>query len=374
MSASGTVKSFNGSKGFGFIDCGSGTDVFIHIKDCIDGGQPAVGDTLTFDLEPSKSKPGQMQARNVKGGTAVKDQPGEDGGAAVPKSLGANSGVVKTYNADKGFGFIEATDGGPDIFLHVKQCVGGQPKQGDRVQFDVEPSINRPGQMVAKNVTGGSQPLPGEAGGTSGYGPVKGPESNMGCGGCSGCGGSMPMNGMAGGMCGGMGGCMPGMGMGCGMPCMGGMNQMGQMGQMGQMNQMGGQMMPQMNQMGGQMMPQMNQMGQMPQNQMGAQMGQMGQMGMPVGSGMDGCNGQMGQMPAAGQQMPAAGQQTPAAGQQMLENGMPVGGGMDASSGQTGQMPSAGQQMPANGEAGSMPVGGDMPAAAGATAPGPYTR
>ena len=55
MSATGTVKSFNGAKGFGFIDChfgsvsymhrvevcdnlyglqgGTGTDVFIHIKD-----------------------------------------------------------------------------------------------------------------------------------------------------------------------------------------------------------------------------------------------------------------------------------------------------------------------------------------------------
>ncbi|CAE8709818.1 unnamed protein product, partial [Polarella glacialis] len=56
----GSVKSFNGAKGFGFVDCGTGTDVFVHIKDCTDGAQPAAGDVLRFDLEPSTSKQGQM--------------------------------------------------------------------------------------------------------------------------------------------------------------------------------------------------------------------------------------------------------------------------------------------------------------------------
>eukprot|EP00913_Durusdinium_trenchii_P013441 g12621.t1 len=115
MSATGRVKSFNGAKGFGFIDCGTGVDVFIHIKDtlhqgevsffwqddCVDGNQPATGDVLQFDLEPSKSKPGQMQAKNVRGGTAVKEQPGAEPFQKV-QSLGTRQGPVKTFNAEKG--------------------------------------------------------------------------------------------------------------------------------------------------------------------------------------------------------------------------------------------------------------------------------
>ena len=37
MSATGTVKSFNGAKGFGFIDCGFGHDFFVkfHKQICV---------------------------------------------------------------------------------------------------------------------------------------------------------------------------------------------------------------------------------------------------------------------------------------------------------------------------------------------------
>jgi len=78
MSAQGIVKTFNGMKGWGFIDC-NGTDIFCHIKDCTGGppgGQPKAGDILTFDLEPSKNKPGMMQAKNIRGGSAEREPQG----------------------------------------------------------------------------------------------------------------------------------------------------------------------------------------------------------------------------------------------------------------------------------------------------------
>ncbi|WP_113012121.1 cold-shock protein [Rhizobium sp.] len=52
------------------------------------------------------------------------------------------SGIVKFFNADKGFGFIKPSDGGADIFIHISalQSSGLQSLQdGQKVSFDTEP-------------------------------------------------------------------------------------------------------------------------------------------------------------------------------------------------------------------------------------------
>jgi uncharacterized membrane protein YsdA (DUF1294 family)/cold shock CspA family protein len=49
-------------------------------------------------------------------------------------------GILKTWNDDRGFGFIEPTQGGQDIFIHVKTLPrgAGRPQIGQRVSFQVE--------------------------------------------------------------------------------------------------------------------------------------------------------------------------------------------------------------------------------------------
>ncbi len=50
------------------------------------------------------------------------------------------TGTVKWFNADKGFGFI-ARPGGEDIFVHYKAIVASGYKsltEGDHVKFEVE--------------------------------------------------------------------------------------------------------------------------------------------------------------------------------------------------------------------------------------------
>jgi CspA family cold shock protein len=70
------------------------------------------------------------------------------------------AGTLKTWNADRGFGFIAVDGGGADLFLHVSdlKAAGIDPesiKVGDRLTFETA-STPRPqdkGQQRAKGVT-----------------------------------------------------------------------------------------------------------------------------------------------------------------------------------------------------------------------------
>ena len=52
----GTVKFFNGSKGFGFITPESGDDLFFHISE-IQGEEPRDGDKVEFEVGEGKKGP-----------------------------------------------------------------------------------------------------------------------------------------------------------------------------------------------------------------------------------------------------------------------------------------------------------------------------
>jgi len=61
-------------------------------------------------------------------------------------------GTLKTWHDDRGFGFIEPTQGGDEIFMHIKVCRRdmGRPQVGQRLSFEVE--LNPQGKKRAKNV------------------------------------------------------------------------------------------------------------------------------------------------------------------------------------------------------------------------------
>lgn len=65
----------------------------------------------------------------------------------------AQTGTVKVFREDKGFGFIAPSDGGSDVFVHIKECNGAEKLfKGDKVSFDTQWN-DRKGKMQAMNCT-----------------------------------------------------------------------------------------------------------------------------------------------------------------------------------------------------------------------------
>ena len=58
-----------------------------------------------------------------------------------------NKGIVKWFNAEKGYGFIQQEEG-PDVFVHFSAIEADGFRtlsEGERVEFEVEPGRNGKG-------------------------------------------------------------------------------------------------------------------------------------------------------------------------------------------------------------------------------------
>lgn len=62
------------------------------------------------------------------------------------------TGTVKWFNATKGYGFIEPTDGGKDVFVHITAVEKAGMRtlvEGQKLTFEV---VNERGKMAASNL------------------------------------------------------------------------------------------------------------------------------------------------------------------------------------------------------------------------------
>ena len=65
-----------------------------------------------------------------------------------------NTGTVKWFNNQKGFGFIESASGGPDVFVHisaVERAGLSTLNEGQKISFDIV-ADRRSGKSSADNL------------------------------------------------------------------------------------------------------------------------------------------------------------------------------------------------------------------------------
>ncbi|MEJ0098097.1 MAG: cold-shock protein [Bauldia sp.] len=63
------------------------------------------------------------------------------------------TGTVKFFNTSKGFGFIEPSDGGKDVFVHisaVERAGLSSLNEGDKVNYEV---VTERGKLAASNIS-----------------------------------------------------------------------------------------------------------------------------------------------------------------------------------------------------------------------------
>jgi CspA family cold shock protein len=65
---------------------------------------------------------------------------------------GMAEGTVKFFNSQKGFGFIQPTDGGKDVFVHisaVERAGMSNLNEGQKLTYDV---VSERGKLAAANL------------------------------------------------------------------------------------------------------------------------------------------------------------------------------------------------------------------------------
>jgi len=154
----GKIKAFNHQTGFGFINTPEimakyGCDVFLNQE--VAGGI-VIGGIVSFAVEFNKN--GKPQARRcvLEEEKPNRDKVQKNAGNSVTSLVGqVHRGRVKSFNAQRGFGFINAMEiqhhfSGRDVYVAKNQAPDGKLQVGQAVEFRLH--VDRSGQPQARDI------------------------------------------------------------------------------------------------------------------------------------------------------------------------------------------------------------------------------
>ena len=163
----GYVKWFDVQKGFGFIVLDGSAerpsaDVFVHIKEVSSQLPLQEGQRVSFEL--TEEIGGRFKAFNVcviPGQMQFYPNLGEQFAPNYEPPF-TQTGVVRVFNVDRGYGFLTPMDNGPDVYFNRSSLVGEEVvKEGDVVGFNLSGNGSKvwATSVVVLELNGGISPV-----------------------------------------------------------------------------------------------------------------------------------------------------------------------------------------------------------------------